>query len=433
MQVKIMKMGINGEGIGYIDSKPVFVPGAISEELVNIQDVKKMNTYCTASLQSVIKKSKSRVTPKCAMQPRCGGCNMMHMTMKKQLEVKQDTMRQTMIKYAGLKDVSILPIIKSEDYYYYRNQFKFPVKTLQGKLVSGMFQPESHHLVYLNHCMIHEKELEKLRIAIMDVLNTHKVKDYYERIQSGLRYIICRGFEGKYQLTLVTGENSMSNGCIEALSKIEGIQSIYQNINTDDRRITSDDYRLLYGSKTIELRFKELVFRLSPASFFQLNFKQALNLYDYAVGLIEPCDVVVEAYSGIGAMSLMAASKAQEVYGVEIVGAAVKNANSNAKFNHMDDYVRFVCSDAGKYLSTFEKDIDYLLIDPPRKGIDDKMIDAIYAKQPKNIIYVSCNPSTLAKNIYELEELYEVVSMQPFDMFPNTSNIECVTKLTLRK
>lgn len=432
MQVKIIKMGINGEGIAYLKQKPVFIRGALVDEIVEIVDLKDFNTYYTATLQHVHEKSKFRVKPKCQIASLCGGCSLMHCMVKKQLEYKVSTLKETLIKYANLRDCVIKPIKASEDYYRYRNQLKFPVKMINGKLESGMYEDNTQHLVTIEHCMIHETQLEAKRKEVMAVLNQYQIKDYYAKLESGLRMVILRGFNNQFQLTLVTGKNKIDEACVVALSEIKGINSVYQNVNVDESKVTSDDYRCLAGSKTIELKIDQIVLRLSPASFFQLNLKQAIELYRYVVDLIEPCDFIVEAYSGIGAMSIMASGKAKHIEGVEIVKDAVKNASTNAKFNHLEDHVKFVCDDAGQYLRKQTQSIDYLLVDPPRKGLDHTMIQAIRSSLPKNIIYVSCNPSTLAKNISDLDDEYEVQHIQPFDMFTHTAHVESVILMTLR-
>ena len=431
MKVKVVKMGINGEGIAYHNNIPIFIENALIEEEVNINITNNYKTYKKAEIIDYIKKSPYRIKPKCKLANICGGCNLMSLMVKKQLEYKTNLVKESLYKYANIDSNKINKMIPSNDYFGYRNQFKFPVKILKGTLYSGMFKEDSDHLVTIEKCIIHDKKLEELRIQIMNILNKYQTKDYYEKIESGLRYIILRGFNDNYQLTLVTGKNTINTHVLNELSNIKEIKSIYQNVNTKmTGGILSDDNRLLYGAKTIELKIDNLVFRLSHNAFFQLNYKQALNIYHYVNDLIDNCNTIVEAYSGIGAMSLMVANKANRVIGVEYINNAVKNANLNAKFNHLNDKVEFICDDAGKFLSETNYDIDYLIVDPPRSGLDDTMVNSILTKLPNNIIYISCNPSTLGKNLNELKHSYNIKSIQPFDMFTNTPHVETVCLLS---
>ena len=427
-------MGINGEGIAYdTNNKPIFIPRALIDEVVDIKIIKEFDTYKTAELVKVIKQSDYRIKAKCKLTHLCGGCPLMILQVKKQLEYKKALIEQSLIKYTNRK-YRVLPVIASEDYFSYRNQFKFPVKLINGQLYSGLYQENTDRLVTIERCIIHNTKLEVIRNNIMKILNLHNIKDYYERIQSGLRCIVLRGFNDTYQLTLITGKNNISDKCINDLFEIDGISSIYQNINISKNPTAfSDEFRLLCGSKTIELKLNNLVFRLSPNSFFQLNTKQAIKIYDYVNELVKPCNLIVEAYSGIGAMGLITSSKANKVKGIEYVNNAVKNANLNAKFNHLNDKVNFVCGDAAKYLELINEPIDYLIVDPPRSGLDDNMLSAILKKLPSTIIYVSCNHSTLAKNIASLSDRYNVEIIQPFDMFTNTAHVECITLMTIAK
>ena len=433
MRVKIIKMGINGEGIAYHNSIPIFIDNAFIDEEVEIKITSNKKTYMIGELISYYKKSPYRITPKCKLANICGGCNLMSLMVKKQLEYKSNLVKESLYKYANISSKLVNDIIPSEDYYGYRNQFKFPVKLLKGTLYSGMYQEDSDHLITIDKCIIHDKKLEDLRNRIMIILNKYQTKDYYEKIESGLRYIILRGFDNNYQLTFVTGKNKLDQNMINEIINIKEIKSIYQNVNTKmTGGIMSDDNRLIYGAKTIELKIDNLVFRLSHNAFFQLNYKQALNIYHYVNNLVKECDFVVEAYSGIGAMSLMVANKAKKVVGVEYISNAVKNANLNAKFNHLDDKVTFICDDAGTYLNSIDANIDYLIVDPPRSGLDSNMINSILSTLPNNIIYVSCNPSTLGKNLRDLKGFYNIKTIQPFDMFTNTPHVECITLMTLR-
>ena len=433
MKVKIIKMGINGEGIAYNNNKPVFVPRALIDEICEIKIVDNQKSYAKAELVSIIKESKYRVKPKCKVQHICGGCPLMVLTVSKQVEYKRELLIEALIKYAGIDRRLVGQCVKSPDYLYYRNLLKWPVKMIKDQLYAGMYMEGSNHLVTIDTCIVHDKKIDLIKNKVLAVLNKHHQRDYYDKIHKGIRYIVIRGFEKNYQLTLVTGDNIFTPELIEDLSNIEDIKSIYQNVNTTaSHNIMSTDFRNLYGSKTIELSVNGIKARLSPRSFFQLNKKQAEHLYDFVINAIKPCNLLVDAYCGVGIMSLQALSKAEEVIGIEYVADAIKNAKMNAKFNHLEKRVDFKVGDSAEVLKRISKKrtVDAIIVDPPRAGLDDAMIENIIMSKASQLIYVSCNPATLAKNLNILKEYYNIESITPFDMFTHTPHVETVVVMS---
>lgn len=433
-KMRIIKTGINGEGIGYISKVPVFVEGALVDELVEIEITEQFGSYKKARTVRVIEKSPFRVKPRCPLSEKCGGCSMMICDYKQQLVVKKELLRETLKKYANIDGSIIEDVIPNPNPFNYRNQCKLPVKWLKGTLYSGMFEANSSRLVYMDDCQIHEKGLDKTRMAIMKVLNEFGFRDYNDQIERGIRKIVLRGFDGKYQCTLVTGKMKIEQEVVDAVLAIEGVTSFYQNVNLSKKNVETfgKEFIHLGGVKTLELKIDCVVLRLSPASFFQLNLEQAKNLYRTAISLLEPCGTLVEAYSGIGAISLLARSKADKVIGIEFGRDAVKNASNNARLNHCEDQVKFIMGDAGEEMKYIAKqgDIDALIVDPPRAGLDEAMIENILRSRPKQIIYISCNPATLARNLNDLLDRYEIQRIIPFDMFSQTPHIETVVYLT---
>ncbi|MFV0479060.1 MAG: 23S rRNA (uracil(1939)-C(5))-methyltransferase RlmD, partial [Anaerorhabdus sp.] len=295
-----------------------------------------------------------------------------------------------------------------------------------------MYKAQTNHLIYMDECKVHEKELDRVRKEIMKVLNRYEIRDYNEKIERGLRTFVLRGFNGEYQCTLVTGRMTLSPAMIEDCLKIKGVVSIYQNIQISQKQyeVFSNEFVHLGGKKKLLLEIDGIKLHLSPASFFQLNLDQAKVLYKKVVELIEPCDFLVEAYSGVGAISLFASSKAKRVLGIENNLSAVKNAKENARMNHCD-HVDFLCGDAAKVLrEKLSEKVDCLVVDPPRSGLDDAMIETIIKAKPKQIIYISCNPATLGKNLSQLSKRYEVERVIPLDMFPQTPHVETVVLLS---
>lgn len=432
MKTTIKKWGINAEGIGYFHHKPVFIKGAIPEEIVSFTLEKENPRYSIGHLQSVLKESPRRRKQPCSLANHCDGCALMHVDYKGQCQMKMKALRQTLAKYAGYQG-EINPIIKNESVFGYRNSCKMPVKQVDGKIRIGMYQMESNSFVSIPRCIVHQKGLEKTRQALEQILNVYSIQAYDFHEETGLRTVVIKEFEEKIQIILITGQDTLNSDMIKEISQLDNVVSIWQSIKTDKNvDIYGKEMRLLFGKETMELHLDGLVLNLLPRSFFQLNTKQAYRLYNYVKDLIQPCDVLVEAYSGIGAMSLMVASKAKKIIGIEYIEDAVKNANENAKLNNLK-HVSFICEDAGKALKKIQENVDTLIVDPPRTGLDTTMKEAILEKQPEQIVYISCNPSTLAKDLKQLQRVYALKSVQPFDMFSQTQHVETVCLLSKKE
>ena len=428
MNLKIVKMGINGEGIGYIDRKPVFVDGCFVDEEVEVKDIKEYKGYCKATLVKIIKKSYRRIEPRCHAFEKCHACSLMAYKYDSQLAFKRDILKESLIKYAQV-DPKLIEATRPTKRLYYRNQCKLPLKMIKRQLQSGMYEANSNHLVYLSHCIIHEEGLEEVRKHVMKVLNDHGCRDYNEKIQKGYRYLVIRGFDGKYQVTLVTGNTTIEQAIIDDILSNPKVTSVYQNINlSKDVTIMSDKFKHLAKDKTLKVSIDDIEMELYPNSFFQLNIEQAKNIYHDVIDMIGNPELMVEAYCGIGAMSLLASKKCRKIIAIESVKNAIENAKENARINNIDN-IKFVCDDAGKAFSKIKEKIDVLLVDPPRTGLDQKMLNTIMEYEPEKIIYVSCNPSTLAKNIKVLKDKYVVKKVIPYDLFAQTPHVESLVLL----
>ena len=434
MKVTIKKTGINGEGIGYIDRMPVFVPQALIGEEVEIRIVDKQKRYATAELLRVVKSSKNRIRPKCFIQNTCGACPLMIARYPAQLEYKQDLLKQSLIKYAQIDPRKVARVKASEDVFGYRNQFKLPCAMEEGRLVSGLFMPNSNYFIDVKKCWIHEDGLERVRMDIMHVLNTHDCVSYNPHDKKGIRNLVVRGFDNRYQCTIVTGNEELDERLISDLMRIKGLTSLWQSIHTIKKtpEVFGNKMMHLAGETSLAMELDGLKLRISPRSFFQLNSKQAVQLYRTIASMVkENNELIVEAYSGIGAISLYLKDKAKEIIGIESIKDAVVNANQNAALNGCE-HVSFLCDDAANKLTYLSKkrSIDVLVVDPPRSGLDDAMLECILRSKIKNIIYVSCNPATLGKNLAVLCSRYNVDRIQPIDIFPHTPHVETVCLLS---
>ena len=437
MKVTIKKTGINGEGIGYIDRMPVFVPQALIGEEVEIRIVDKQKRYATAELLRVVKSSKNRIRPKCFIQNTCGACPLMIARYPAQLEYKQDLLKQSLIKYAQIDPRKVARVKASEDVFGYRNQFKLPCAMEEGRLVSGLFMPNSNYFIDVKKCWIHEDGLERVRMDIMHVLNTHGCVSYNPHDKKGIRNLVVRGFDNRYQCTIVTGNDELDERLVSDLMRIKGLTSLWQSIHTIKKtpEVFGNKMMHLAGETSLAMELDGLKLRISPRSFFQLNSKQAVQLYRTIASMVkEDNELIVEAYSGIGAISLYLKDKAKEIIGIESIKDAVVNANQNAALNGCE-HVSFLCDDAANKLTYLSKkrSIDVLVVDPPRSGLDDAMLECILRSKIKNIIYVSCNPATLGKNLAVLCSRYNVDRIQPIDIFPHTPHVETVVLLSQQK
>ena len=424
-------MGINGEGIGYDHGVPVFIPGALMHETVDVKITQEKEKYKTAKLIRVIRKSKDRVEPECRYCDSCRACTLMHLKYERQLNYKKQTLKQALKKYADI-DMPV-SIIKNDNIYHYRNKFKLPFGMEKGKIVTGMYESERGRFVPIEDCIIHEEVLEKVRKQILEIMNKYKLKAYNERTREGYRSLIMRTFNNKIALVFVVGDNTDLEPMLSDLTRIEEVSSIYYSVNTNKKYINAleNDLVHVFGKNCLNARINDLKLVFTPKSFFQLNTRQAEVLYDEAVSLIDENDEeVLEAYCWVGVMSLMAARKAKHVTGVEIVPDAIDNAKKNSRYNKIDN-VDFVVGDSGSVMEEIskEKQLDCLIVDPPRTGLDEKMINSILNSNAKKLIYVSCNPSTLAKNLNVLKEYYNIESIRAIDVFSNTEHVESIVYL----
>ena len=432
MKLEIKKAGINGEGIAFYKRKPVFIEGCFPEEIVDAKLYDEGRHY-RGELIKIIKKSKHRVQIPCEHQRRCGGCALMPVSYPEQLKIKKQLLEGALYKYTG-EDIDVKDIVPSEKKLFYRNKCNLPIIEKDGVLINALYAAGSNHPVYISHCLIHDLKLEEIRIKVLKVLNKHGYRQYDHHLKQGMRQLVIRGFDKQYQMVLITGKDVIDEKTISDLKKINGLVSIYQGINTHKNPVNMmpDDLHLLYGKRKIQLKLGRYRLRLSPQAFFQLNQDQAERIYEEVKSLIEEkCGTLVEAYCGVGAISLYLSEKAENIIGIEIIDRAVKDANENARLNKVDN-VSFIADDAPKAIRRILKNqnIDVLVVDPPRSGLDDELLVTIMKSKIRKIIYVSCNPATLAKNLDVLTGKYSIRHIKGFDMFPNTPHVETVVSLS---
>ncbi len=434
MKLEIVKAGINGEGIAFFKRKPVFIEGCFPDEVVDADLIDEGRHY-KGRLKAILKKSPDRIRPVCSYADKCGACALMGLKYDGQLAIKMQLLENALYKYAEYEG-KIEGIVKSDDVYGYRNKCNLPIISYNGKLVNALYKQGSNHPCLITTCFIHEESVEEIRRKILDVLNRYKLQAYDRREKKGMRQLIVRAFDKGAQAVLVTGNDTLKENVIADLKKIKGLKSLFQGINTvrDPIRMMPEKLRPLFGKEKIEVKSLNYELELSPQAFFQLNHKQAEQIYKDAAALIEEKQkLIIEGYCGIGTISLAMHDKAEKIIGIEIIEKAIKDAKDNAKKNKVEN-VEFRCGDAAKEIRKIvEKEkADVIVVDPPRTGLDDELLKTLLKSKAKQIIYISCNPSTLGKDLYILKKEYEIHLVRGYDMFPNTPLVETLVELVRR-
>ncbi|MCB2290516.1 23S rRNA (uracil(1939)-C(5))-methyltransferase RlmD [Clostridium sp. CS001] len=438
----IDNMGYEGEGVGKIDNFTVFVAGAIVGEKVKVKIVKLSKSFAFGKLLEIIETSKSRIEPVCSIYKNCGGCNIQHVDYEAQLDFKTDRVKQVMGRIGKLEDVIIHPTIGMKDPYNYRNKVQLPVSNKAGEVNIGFYAARSHDIINMETCYIQDKVADIVVKLTKQWMKEYGVQSYNEENHQGsVRHIMIRkGFKtGEVMVVVVTKGKSLpfKEEFIALMTKkIQGLVSIVQNVNNEKTNvILGAQCKTLWGKDTITDYIGEFKFEVSPLSFFQVNSIQTEVLYGKALEYanLSGGEVVLDAYCGTGTISLFLSQKAKKVYGVEIVPEAIENAKINAKENNVHN-TEFIVGEAERVIPKLISEgvrADVVVVDPPRKGCDKSLLEAISSMKPKTIVYVSCDPGTLARDLGILGELgYKTIEIQPVDMFPQTAHVECVVKLS---
>ncbi len=437
-EIEITGMNHEGQGVGRLEGMAVFVDGGIKGEkaLVKINEVKK--NYATSSIKSILNNSLGRVEPPCGNFEKCGGCSLMHMNYKAQMEFKTDLVKETLKRIGKLEEVKVNDTIGMDNPHNYRNKVQFPVALKDGKPVMGFYERRSHNVADGSSCLIQDESSSLVRQVVLEFLSTNKISIYDEKTGSGLlRHVMVRkGFKtSEVMVVLVINGDSIPNSdkLIENLKdNVGGLTSVFLNINKRNTNIIlGEKNKKLFGRDTITDYIGRFKFDISPLSFFQVNPVQTEVLYGKALEFagLGGNETVFDLYCGIGTISLFLSEKAKQVYGIEVVEDAIKDAKKNATANGVDN-TEFIAGEAERVIpQMYEKGIraDVVVVDPPRKGCEQVVLETMVKMQPERIVYVSCNPSTLARDLnYLTENGYRVEEVQPVDMFPHTGHVECV-------
>ncbi|MGN7403314.1 23S rRNA (uracil(1939)-C(5))-methyltransferase RlmD [Cytobacillus praedii] len=433
-----------GAGVAKVDGYPLFVPNGLPGEKAKIKVIKANKGYGFGRLIETYEESPDRVEAPCPIYKECGGCQLQHLSYDGQLKAKEKQVRDVLTRIGKLENVKVHPVLGMKDPWRYRNKAQVPVGEHEGGLIGGFYQQRTHQIIDMKECIIQQEKNDEVVQAVKEICSRYGVQAYDEgRNKGDLRHIMARYglVTGEVMIVLVTRTKDLPNKnkiVEEIISRIQGVKSICQNVNSKKTNVIfGDETKVLWGKEVIYDFIGDTKFAISARSFYQVNPEQTKVLYEKA---LEYADLngeenVIDAYCGIGTISLFLARKAKKVFGVEIVPEAIEDAKRNAELNGITN-AEFAVGEAEIVIPKWYSEgntADVLVVDPPRKGCDEALLQTIIDMKPKKVVYVSCNPGTLARDLRILEDGgYQTVEVQPVDMFPMTMHVEAVTKLELQ-
>ena len=437
----IENMTNEGSAVGHYNGIAVFVRGAVTGDRIIAHIIKTSKRYCIATVKDTVKRSPSRIKSDCAVSSKCGGCSFRDMTYDEELKFKKSRVEDA-VKRIGHLDLPIDDVIGADKLDGYRNKAQYPVVINDGELTAGFYAYKSHRIIPCNSCRLQPPEFEKCIEAFAKWAEASGVTSYDEQSGKGLlRHIYLRKAvsSGELMACAVINGKTLPNEkmLIDELRAVEGVCSICKNVNTKNSNvILGDETQVIWGSETICDTLLGKKFEISPNSFYQVNHDQCEKLYAKAAEYagLTGSETLVDLYCGAGTIGLTMADKAAKVIGIEIIPQAVRNAENNAKINDITN-AEFICGDAEQGAAELEKrgiTPDVVVLDPPRKGCSKELLCTVSRMSPKRIVYVSCDPATLARDLEILASLgYKAEIITPVDMFPRTPHVESVCKLDL--
>ena len=440
--VDIVDIGQGGVGIGKYEGFTVFVEGGLIQDKVKVRINKSKKNYAVGDIVEIFEKSPFRVDRICSDDLKdCGGCQIQELDYNKQLELKTNEVKQVISRIGKLENVEIHETIGMQSPCRYRNKAQFPIQNINGSTAIGFYKKKSHDVIPTDMCVIQHDINDKIIKIIKTYIQAYNVSIYNETTHTGvLRHLVTKvGFTTNEVMVVLVANGTNLPHLNELASVLKenilGFKTLVLNVNKAKTNvILGKENKVIYGNGKINDYIGDLVFEISPLSFFQVNPVQTEVLYNKALEYAElkENDTVFDIYCGIGSISLFLAQKATKVYGIEIVEDAIKDAKINAKLNNLNN-VEFYVGKAEEVVPKMYsegKTANVVVVDPPRKGCDEKVLDTIVSMKPDRVVYVSCNPSTLARDLAYLDERgYKCVEIQPVDMFPHTMHVECCAKI----
>ena len=437
LEVEIVRLGANGEGVAVHQGMVIFVPFALVGERVLIHIVCDKKTFYFAKIVKIIAPSKERVSPKCIYFSKCGGCDLQHMCESHELELKKEMVKNSLEKYAKI-ETKINDTIGGENEYHYRNKFAFPVRSENGELKIGMFQKNSHRVIEIEDCLLQSEKCKIILKVVKEFLINNKISAFDEKTGKGLvKHIVVREHGDRFVMSVVVISSKKINfePLVHELKKHFEHFGIVKNVNTLNNNVIFGNFdENIYGETELEIEEFGIRYTVNNKSFLQVNDEIKTKIYEKIISIVGQEKNVVDAYSGAGLLSSILAKHAGHVYGVEIVKEATENANNLKKINNLNNLTN-KNGDCAKIIPELAKELDgdfVIVVDPPRKGLDAKVVEAFISSKPKKIVYLSCDPATLARDLGLLKDFYEIKMVQPYNMFPQTANVETLVELELK-
>ena len=441
--VDVIDYGMEGEGIAKIDNFTIFIPNALKGEKVKIIIVKVLKNYGYGKVLEILEKSKYRIDEDCVTYKRCGGCEMRHIDYEETLNIKQE-MVQNLVDKTLVEHIKVEKTIGMGNPYNYRNKAQYPVGiNKDGDISIGVFAKRTHEIIPIKDCLIQTEISQQIAFAIEKFIEEKGITVYNEETNEGLfRHIVIKQGLRSHEIMCILVVNGKKipyeQELIEMLVKTYNVKTIVKNINTKNTNvILGEENIVIHGDGYIYDILGDYTFKISPMSFYQVNPVQAELLYNTAIEManLDKENILFDLYCGIGTIGIFASKYVKKVYGIEIVKQAIEDAKENAKINNVNN-IEFYDGDVEKAFKNLleKKQIypDVIIVDPPRKGLDNTTIDNILIVEPKKIIYISCNPATLVRDLKLLEEKYEIDKIQPVDMFPYTTHTETIAILKFK-
>ena len=429
-----------GQGIAHVEGCAVFLPNAVAGERVRLRIEYPRKTWAAGKILEILEKSSHRVNRECPVAKLCGGCDFWHMDYAEETRLKAERVKTCLNRLAG-ESLAEVPILAAPDCRGYRNKAQYPVSAKKGRAYAGFYRSGTHQVVENRRCLILPEETDAVKDAVIDYANQFRVSVYDEASHTGLlRHIYVRrgAVSGQILVCLVCNGEKLHRveALLERLKKIPGFATLVLSVNTKKgNAVLGDKFVTLYGPGYIEDTLCGLNFRLSPRSFYQVNHDQAQRLYETAIRLavITKSDTVLDLYCGVGTITLAMAGAAGKVIGVEVIPQAVEDARDNARRNGIEN-AEFFCGDAGQAALALEAEgvrPDVAVVDPPRKGLNADTIEALSRMAPRRVVYVSCDPATLARDVALLKEKgYALQTVTAADLFPRCAHVETVVLLS---
>jgi 23S rRNA (uracil1939-C5)-methyltransferase len=436
LKLEVTSLTHEGFGVGKENGLAIFIPGALVGETVICEIYKVEKSFCYANLIEIVKSSPDRVKPVCEIFGKCGGCEIMHLDYKKQLEYKV-TMAEETFKRIGHLDLKVNEILGMDNPYYYRNKIQVPFGTKKNKVIAGYFRRKSHDIIPFDNCYIQPLYDTEIIKFIRNLANEYKVKAYDEKTRIGcLRHVLIRSnYQDQVMVVLITNEdkiNKVDEIVKKMVNRYPNVISVIQNINKSNSNvILGRTHQVLYGEEFITDRLNDLNFKISHYSFFQVNRVQTEKLYQRVLDYLKPTkdDIIIDGYCGVGTITLTLAQHVKFAYGIEIVKDAIENAKVNATLNKIDN-VKFIVGAVEEEIQTLlSNKISGIVLDPPRKGIEKSVLESIIQTNINRIVYVSCDVATLARDLSILSEAFYIQKVTLVDMFCQTCSAESVVLL----